>query len=105
MEVPEVKTFRGPSATSPGRRMLAGTIHSSLRMNAGRKLHLLYDQQLAALRNKLSKVRLIIIDEVSMVSSVLFYPTNQQLNKLFGYSSNKPFAGFPFTSSKRPTSL
>ena len=55
-----------------GRRMLAGTIHSSLRMNAGRKLHLLNDQQLAALRNKLSKVRLIIIDEVSMVSSVLF---------------------------------
>ena len=48
------------------------TIHSGIGINFGRKLYPLNDQQHAALRNKLSKVRLIIIDEISMVLSVLF---------------------------------
>ena len=81
------------------------TIYSRLGINAESTLHRLNDQQLAALWNKLSDVRLIIIDEVSLVSSVLFYQINQQLNELVGYSGNKPFAGLPFTSSKRHTSL
>ena len=45
------------------------TIHSGLRINVGSKLYPLNDQQCAALRNKLSEVRLITIDEISMVSS------------------------------------
>ena len=71
------------------------TIHSGLGINVGSKLYPLNDQQRAALRNKLSEVRLIIIDEISMVSSVLFYQVNQQLNEIFGYSGNEPFAGLP----------
>ena len=47
------------------------------------------------MRNKLSEGRLITIDEISMVSSVLFYQVNQQLNEIFGYSGNEPFAGLP----------
>ena len=68
---------------------------SGTTINVGSKLYPLNDQQRAALRNKLSEVRLIIIDEISMVSSVLFYQVNQQLNEIFGYSGNEPFAGLP----------
>ena len=69
------------------------TIQSSLGINVRSKLYSLNDQQHAALRNKLSEVRLIVIDEISMVSSVLFYQVNQRLNEIFGYSGNKPFVG------------
>ena len=70
-------------------------IHSGLGINGGSKLYALNDQQRAALRNKLSEVRLIIIDETYIVSSVLFYQVNQRLNEIFGYSGNEPFAGLP----------
>ena len=56
------------------------TIHSGLGINSESKLYPLNDQQRAALRNKLSEVRLIIIDKISMVLSVLLYPVNQRLN-------------------------
>ena len=71
------------------------TTHSGLGINVGSKLYPLNDQQYAALRNKLSEVRLIIIDQISMVSSVLFYYLNQRLNEIFGYSGNEPFAELP----------
>ena len=71
------------------------TIHSGLGINAGSKLYSLNDKQRETLRNKLSEVRLIIIDEISMVSSILFYQVNQRLNELFRYSGNEPFAVLP----------
>ena len=71
------------------------TIHSGLEINVGSKLYPLNDQQRAAFRNKLSEVRFIIKDEISMASSVLFYQVNQRLNETFGYSGNEPFAGLP----------
>ena len=46
--------------------------HSGLGTNVGSKLYPLNNQQHAALRNKLSEVRIINIDEISVVSSVLF---------------------------------
>ena len=49
-------------------------------------------QQRAALRNKLLEVRLMIIDEIYMVSSVVFYEFNQPLNEIFGYSGNEPWS-------------
>ena len=48
------------------------TIYLGLGTNVGSKLYPLNNQQHAALRSKLSELRLIIIDEISMVSSVLF---------------------------------
>ena len=48
------------------------------------------------LRNKLSEVIIIIIiiiDEISMVLSILLYPFNQRLNEIFEYSDQSPFAG------------
>ena len=71
------------------------TIHSGLGINVGSKLYPLNDQQRASLRNKLLEIRLVIIDEISMVSSVLFYQVNQRLNEIFGYSGNESFAGLP----------
>ena len=51
--------------------------HSGLGTNVGNKLYPLNNQQHAALRNKLSEVRIINIDEISVVSSVLFYQVSQ----------------------------
>lgn len=48
------------------------TIHSGLGKNVRSKLYLLSERQRAPLRSKLSEVRLIIIDIISMVSSVRF---------------------------------
>ena len=69
-------------------------IHSGLGINVGGNLYPLRVRQRAALRNKLSEVRLLIIEETSTVSSVLFsiQPT---INEIFGYSGEEPFAGLP----------
>ena len=36
----------------------------------------------------------LVIDEISMVSSALLYQVNMRLNEIFGYSGELPFAGF-----------
>ena len=69
------------------------TIHAGLQINVGGKMFPLNDRQRAVLRNKLSEVKIIIIDEISMVSSMLLYQVNQRLNEIFGYSDQLPFAG------------
>ena len=69
------------------------TIHCGLGINVGHKMYPLNDKQRASLRNKLSEVKLLIIDEVSMVSSALFYQVNQRLNEIFMCSSDKCFGG------------
>ena len=71
------------------------TIHSGLEINVGGKLYPLSEQHRPDLRNKLSEVRLIIIDEISMVSSVLFFQVNHWLTEVFRYSGKEPFAGLP----------
>ena len=71
------------------------TIHSGLGINVGGKLYPLSEQHRTALRNKLSEVRLIIIDEISVVSSVLFFQVNQRLTEIFRYSGKEPFAELP----------
>ena len=58
-------------------------IHSGFWINAGGKLYPLSEQHRAALRNELSEVRLIIVDEISVVSSVLFFHVNQGLTEIF----------------------
>ena len=67
------------------------TIHCGLKINIGGKVFLLNEHQRAILRNKLSEVK-IIIDKISMVSSMLLYRVNQRLNEIFGYSDQLPFA-------------
>ena len=61
-------------------------IHCVLQINIGNKMFLLNDCHQAVLRKKLSEVKIIIIDEILMVSSILLYQFNQRLNQIFGYS-------------------
>ena len=83
----EVFGYKGGDADKPRILLLAATgfaatninetmIYSGLGFNVESKLYPLDDQQHAALRNKLSEVRLIIIDEIFMDSSLLFYLFN-----------------------------
>ena len=58
-------------------------IYSGLGINFGSRLYPLSNRQHVALKNKLSEVRLIIIDVVSMVSSALIFQLNQRLNEIF----------------------
>ena len=70
------------------------TVHSGLGLGIGKDFFSLNDKQRGILRNKLSEVKLVIIDEISMVSSILFWQLNQRLQEIFG-CKNKPFAGLP----------
>ena len=57
------------------------TIHSGLGIKPGPKLLGLNDKSKAALRNSLSEVKLLIIDEISIVSSDLWTDINSRLGK------------------------
>ena len=59
------------------------TIHSGLGIKPGAKLLGLNDKSKAALRNRLSEVKFLIIDELSMVSSDLWTDTDSRLGKKF----------------------
>ena len=69
------------------------TIYAGLQINVGDKMFPLNDRQRAVLRNKLFEVKIIIMDEISMVSSTLLYQVNQRLNEIFGYLDQLAFAG------------
>ena len=47
----------------------------------------------ASLRNKLSEVKMVIIDEFLMISSNLFFKINARLLEIFMYSTAFEFAG------------
>ena len=70
------------------------TIHSDLEINVGGKLYPLSEQHRAALGNKLSEVRLIIIDKISVVSTVLVFQVNQRLIEIFIYQATNHLLDF-----------
>ena len=57
------------------------------------KLPPLHDKIKCDLRNHLSDLKVIIIDEISMVSNELLLYVYLYLNKIFGSVNNEPFAG------------
>ena len=67
------------------------TIHYGLGINYKGHFYPLNDNQKASLQNKLSEVKLFIIDEITMVALILFYQINLRLIEIFGV--NKPFGG------------
>ena len=69
------------------------TIHSGLRIKPGIKLLGLNDKSKVALRNKLSEVKFVIIDELSMVSSNLWIDINSRLEEIFMIIPEEAFAG------------
>ena len=59
----------------------------------GETLPLLNDKMKSSLRNRLSNLKVIIIDEISMASNYLLYYVHMRLNAIFGCITNEPFAG------------
>ena len=81
------------------------TIHSGLGIGIDRTFCLLSDKQRVILRNKLSEDKMIIIDEISVVFSEIFFRLNQlnifhlKLIEIFGCDSKKAFPGLPLIVS------
>lgn len=73
------------------------TIHSALGIpadrNFGKNIPRLGDKKRSMLRNKLSELSMIVIDEISMVSNNLLLHIHQRLIEIFACSENIPFAG------------
>ena len=72
------------------------TIHTALGLpckKCGINLPRLSDKRRAALRNKLSEVSAVIIDEISMVSNYQLFHTHLRLCEIRGVSDSIPFAG------------
>ena len=59
----------------------------------GTKLPPLPDKMRCSLRNHLSDLKVIIIDEISMASNELLLYIHLRLNEIFGSVNNDPFAG------------
>ena len=73
------------------------TIHTGLNIpvgSSGKHLPLLSDKMRSMLRNKLSEVKVLIFDEVSMVSNDLLLHIHLRLTEIFASKGNFPFAGF-----------
>ena len=94
LEKPNISLL-APTGVAAAININCTTIHSDLGINVGGKLYSLRKQHRAALRNKLSKVRLIIIDKLSMVSSVLVFQVNQRLTDIFRHSGKETFNRLP----------
>jgi len=71
------------------------TIHSSflLSVNSRGKSNTMSAEKLATLRNKYSKLKMLIIDEVSMVGADLLVQVHERLCAISGLPSLLPFAG------------
>ena len=69
------------------------TIHSGLGIKPGIKLLGLNEKSKVALKNTLSDVKCLIIDELSMVSSDLWADINSRLGEIFAMIPQEAFAG------------
>ena len=69
------------------------TIHSGLGIFTNGECSPLSDKLRTSLRNKLSNVSVIIIDEISMVSNILLLNIHLRLCEIFGVKTSVPFAG------------
>ena len=72
------------------------TIHTALNMpvgHFGKTLPPLNDKMKSSLRSRLSDLKDIIIDEISMVSNDLLYYVHLRLSEIFGFVTNEPLAG------------
>ena len=69
------------------------TNHSGVAIKPGTKLLGLNDKSKAALRNRLSEVKLLIIDELSIASNDLWRDIDSSLGGIFMMIPEKAFAG------------
>ena len=105
MSISKLLSFKGGNPEKPRILILAPTgvaainidetiIHAALGINIGHKLYPLNDRQSGILRNKLSEIKFIITDKVSMVSSGLFYQVHQRLNKILEFQQTCHLLGY-----------
>ena len=69
------------------------TIHTALNIPVGqfgKKLLPLNNKMKSSFRNRLSDLKVIIINEISMVSNDLRYYVDLRLNEIFGCVDNEP---------------
>ena len=69
------------------------TIHGAFDFRFGNEITSSSDKKLAELRENLSELQLIIIDEMSLVSSGMLYKIDHKLKEIFVMRRNIPFAG------------
>ena len=72
------------------------TIHTALNIPVGnfkKNLPPLSHEMISSLRNRLSELEVIIIDEISMVSNDLLFHVHLRLTEIFGKVNDEPFAG------------
>ena len=87
----------GPAGI-PGVNIGGTTIHSGLGIKPGTKLLGVNHRYKASLRNSLSEVKLLIIDELSLVSSDLWTDVESILGEIFIMIPEKTFAGLSVTT-------
>ena len=68
-------------------------IHSDLHIPCRGQLLPLSDTNKAEIQNKYAEVELVVIDEISMVSSKLFNQVHKRLNEIFTLGKDSPFSG------------
>ena len=76
-------------------------IHTALNIPLGsfrKNLPPLGDRMKTSLKNKLSDLKVIIVDKISMVSNDLLFYNHLRLNEMFGSVNNEPFAGITVTT-------
>ena len=72
------------------------TIHAALNIpigSSGKNVPLMGDKMKRNLRNKLSDLKVIRVNEISMVFNDLLFYADLRLNETFGSVNNEPFAG------------
>ena len=73
----------------------ATTIHSGLGINCRGQFYPLNNKQKEFLSKRLSEVRFIIVDEISILSRKLLVQSNQRLIEILGSTNHLPFTGLP----------
>ena len=69
------------------------TIHSAFDFKFGNEITYSSDKKLAELRENLSQLKLIIIDEMSLVGADILYKIDAKLREIFNLRKDIPFAG------------
>ena len=79
--------------TAKAARLIGGTtIHSTFGFSIGKEVSTLSDKRRAEMRHEFEHLRVIIIDEISLVSADMLYRIHMRLQEIFQTKSDIPFA-------------
>ena len=79
--------------TAKAAKLIGGTtIHSAFGFKVGKEVSTLSDKRLVEMREHLAHLKLIVIDEISLVGADLLYRIHKRLTELFQTDVTVPFA-------------